>query len=75
MADFSKVRRIFFFYFLLLFGTIVTTFVCDYCFARELHSQAMYMHVVSPFTENYIFMYGWVRDMEFKLIPILDLID
>jgi hypothetical protein len=29
----------------------------------------------SAFTENYIFMYGRVGDMEFKLIPILDLID
>jgi hypothetical protein len=69
------VRRRFFFYFLLLFGTIVTTFVSDYCFAQELHSQAMYMPVVSAFTKNYIFMYGPMGDMEFKLIPILDLID
>lgn len=68
-------RRRFFFYFLLLFGTIVTTFVCDYCFAQELHSQAMYMPVVFAFTKNYIFMYGRVADMKFKLIPILDLID
>jgi len=35
----------------------------------------MYMPVVSAFTENYIFMYGRVDDVEFKLIPILDLID
>ena len=33
------------------------------------------MPVVSAFTENYIFMYGRVGDVEFKLIPFLDLID
>jgi hypothetical protein len=70
MADFSKVRRRFF-YFLLLFYDLLFAIIAllESCICRQCTCLFLLFLLIII-----LFMYGRVGDMEFKVRPILDLI-